>query len=313
MNFGEVLSRAWEIIWKNKILWVFGILAALGSGSGSSGNSGSNFRFEGGEVPPQFQGIERFFENIQPWMIVLFVLGALLFTVLIVVLSTFGKGGLLRGAWLADGGETGFTFGRLWGEGGRYFLRLFLLGLLIFFGTLVLVFVIFVPGALLSAITMGIGLICFLPLICLMIPVFIALGVVVNLAMIAIVGEDLGVMDGLRRGWEVFRSHLGEIIGIGLILVIGVAVANFIIGLPVLLIALPMIGGFLDQSGRFTGAGITTSIVLFLLYLPFLLALSGIVQSYFDTAWTVTFRRLTGRGSGTTGDLSAVRVYDLPA
>ena len=101
------------------------------------------------------------------------------------------------------------------------------------------------------------------------------------------------------------------------VVVIGTAVANFIISLPALLIALPAIGGLLDESGRFTGVGITTSIVLFLLYLPFLLALRGIVQSYFDTAWTVTFRRLTGRGAGTglttSDDSGAVRVYDLPA
>ena len=37
MNYGEVLSRAWQIIWKYKVLWIFGILAGLGSGGGGSG------------------------------------------------------------------------------------------------------------------------------------------------------------------------------------------------------------------------------------------------------------------------------------
>ena len=36
MDFGEILSRAWQIIWKHKILWVFGILAGC-----SSTNSGT--------------------------------------------------------------------------------------------------------------------------------------------------------------------------------------------------------------------------------------------------------------------------------
>lgn len=313
MNFGEVLSRAWEIIWKNKILWVFGILAALANGSGSSGNSGSNFRFQGGEIPPQFQDLERFFETIPPWVPVLAALVGLLLFILFIVLGTFGKGGLLRGAWLADGGETGFSFGRLWGEGGRYFWRIFLLGLLVFGAVFLAMMVLLVPAILLSVVTMGIAMLCLIPFLCLLVPVFILLSVVVNLAMIAITGEDLGVMDGLRRGWEVFRAHIGEIIGIGLILVVGTAVANFIIGLPALMIALPAIGGILDGSGRFTGVGITTTIVLFLLYLPFLLALRGIVQSYVDTAWTVTFRRLTGRRTGTTGGPGTVQVYDTPA
>jgi len=28
MDYGNVLSRAWQIIWKHKVLWIFGILAA---------------------------------------------------------------------------------------------------------------------------------------------------------------------------------------------------------------------------------------------------------------------------------------------
>jgi hypothetical protein len=26
-DFGKVLSRSWQIIWKHKVLWIFGILA----------------------------------------------------------------------------------------------------------------------------------------------------------------------------------------------------------------------------------------------------------------------------------------------
>jgi hypothetical protein len=26
-NFGEVLTRAWQIIWKHKVLWIFGVFA----------------------------------------------------------------------------------------------------------------------------------------------------------------------------------------------------------------------------------------------------------------------------------------------
>ena len=36
-NFGEVLTRAWQIIWKHKVLWIFGFLAGCGQG-------GTNFR-----------------------------------------------------------------------------------------------------------------------------------------------------------------------------------------------------------------------------------------------------------------------------
>ncbi len=35
-NFSEVLTRAWQIIWKHKVLWIFGILAGCGQGGGGS-------------------------------------------------------------------------------------------------------------------------------------------------------------------------------------------------------------------------------------------------------------------------------------
>ena len=41
MDFGKVLSRAWEITWRWKVLWVLGFLAALGQGTG--GGSGPQF------------------------------------------------------------------------------------------------------------------------------------------------------------------------------------------------------------------------------------------------------------------------------
>ena len=39
MDYGRVLTRAWEITWRWKILWILGFLAALGSGSGGGGSS----------------------------------------------------------------------------------------------------------------------------------------------------------------------------------------------------------------------------------------------------------------------------------
>ncbi|MGZ9167228.1 MAG: hypothetical protein ACXW4U_18815, partial [Anaerolineales bacterium] len=66
-NFGEVLTRAWQIIWKHKVLWVFGILASCGRGGGGNGGGNSGGGGEGGfgngptDLPPQ---VERFFEWI---------------------------------------------------------------------------------------------------------------------------------------------------------------------------------------------------------------------------------------------------------
>ena len=72
MDFGKILTRAWEIIWKFKVLWIFGILASCGQGTSSGGGGGGNtgFQFSGKdvnlhpEVNRYFSQIERFFDNI---------------------------------------------------------------------------------------------------------------------------------------------------------------------------------------------------------------------------------------------------------
>ena len=61
-NFGEVLTRAWQIIWKHRVLWIFGILASCGRGGGGGNGGGGNsgFQTQGPDinVPPQ---LEQFF------------------------------------------------------------------------------------------------------------------------------------------------------------------------------------------------------------------------------------------------------------
>ncbi len=32
MNIGEVLTRAWQITWKYKVLWIFALFASLAGG-----------------------------------------------------------------------------------------------------------------------------------------------------------------------------------------------------------------------------------------------------------------------------------------
>ncbi|MBU3748790.1 MAG: hypothetical protein FGM36_16185, partial [Burkholderiaceae bacterium] len=42
IDLGKILTRAWQIIWNHKVLWVFGILAGFAGGSGGSGNGGGS-------------------------------------------------------------------------------------------------------------------------------------------------------------------------------------------------------------------------------------------------------------------------------
>ena len=292
MDIGSVLSRAWQIIWKNKVLWIFGILA----GCGSANYGSSNFRYSVERrdmpIPPQ---IERFFDQIPDWQIALligvFILVVLLIVVVAIFLGTIGRVGLIRGTMQADQGAARLEFGELFNGSLPYFWRVFLLNLLVGLAFAVVI--------ILTVITLAItivGLICLIPLICLLVPIGWLVNIITEQASIAIVVENLGILDGLRRGWDVVRNNLGTIIVMGLILVLGVGlIGGFIIGLPFVAILLPaLLGAFAGTETTLRGGLLVAGLCL-VAYLPVLLLLNGILRGYIESAWTLTFLRLTSR------------------
>lgn len=40
MEYGRIIKRAWDVTWKHKVLWIFGIAAALFTGGGGGGGGG---------------------------------------------------------------------------------------------------------------------------------------------------------------------------------------------------------------------------------------------------------------------------------
>ncbi|MBP1701445.1 MAG: putative rane protein [Chloroflexi bacterium] len=297
MDYGNVLSRAWKIIWQHKVLWIFGILAGLGN-TGSSGGSaanGSNISYQTNEVPRYMEDfayrVQDFFNQIQQGELIgllcLFLLVVLVISAILIFLSTVGKIGLIQGVWKVEQGATRLTFGELFRASTPYFWRVFGMYFLVVLIFALVIIVLAVP----LAFTI-IGLIC---LICLAIPAAWLLMAVLELAANAIVVENLGITAGLKRSWQLVRTKFGPVLVIWLLLLVIGLVAGFILALPFILLMLPLI-----FSGAFLGSDFMTSgWVIFLVclcaYLPFLLILNGILQSYVGSVWTLTYLRLTGQ------------------
>jgi hypothetical protein len=296
MDFGSVIRRAGEIIWKFKILWVFGILASCGqAGSSGGGNSGYRFSSQDGVVRSY---IQQYINQLNPGFILLLVLIAILVVIILVViailLGTVGRVGLIRGTLKAEQGASKLTFRELWHEGLTYFWRVFglnlLIGLIILLGMLILGFL----ALILSIGTLGIFLICLLPLFCLLIPIWWLVSILIEQANVALVVENLDIIEAIKKGWQVFINNLGNMIVMGLILVIGITlIGGIIIGLPLLVIAAP--AALAINTGILVNIrnGLLLSTVLFLIYLPFLLFFSGLLRGYTESAWTLTYLRLT--------------------
>lgn len=299
MDYGNVLSRAWQIIWKHKVLWIFGILAGCSTGSGSSGN----LRYTSeGETPTWLQPYIQQFDSMTDVQFVVIIGALILLTLVLVVLAIFlgtiGRIGLVRGTQQAEGGAASLSFGELFSSSTPYFWRVFGLNLVVGLA----IFVIAITFALLAVLggiaTLGIALLCLIPLVCILVPVGWFVSVIVEQASIAIVLENLGVMDGLRRGWDVVRNNLGAMIVMALILMLGVGgIGGILIGLPVVLILVPAALGTAVGGGDLLGGGLLVAGICFVAYLPVLLILNGILRSFIESAWTLTFLRLTAKPS----------------
>lgn len=308
-NFGEVLTRAWQIVWKHRVLWVFGILASCGRG-GSSFNS--NVRGSGGnggfgtppDVPPQLAEFFRMIEQNLTAFIAGIVALVCIIWIVTIFLSTIGKIGLIRGTAQVDGGSESLIFGQLFSESTPYFWRMLGLSLLVGLPVLVAI-VVLVVGLLLFIVplsassgndpTPAFGLV-MLPLLigcfCLLIPIMFVIGMIARQAENAIVLEEMSVMPAISRGWDVFRKNLGPIIIMAIILTVISFVVGFIIAIPIFVVVVPAAIAFaVGEAQNWTPLAIAG--VCICLYIPISLLLNGIAIAYTESAWTLTYMRLT--------------------
>lgn len=298
-NFGEVLTRAWQITWKYKVLWIFGILAGCTNGGGGGGGGGGNSGYRVGpsdsELPPEMKRFFYSMENFVGWVednlwlfIAIMVLIFLVVIIFSIFLGTIGRISLIIGSYEAEQGAEKLVFGELFSTSMPYFWRVFGLSFLVGLAFLILL----LPIILVGVLSAGVGFLCLLPLLCLLIPVGIAVGIIIEQANRAIVLEDLSMFDGLKRGWEVARSNVGSIIVMALILFGIGLVLGIVIALPIFLIVFPSVFTFAMGEGQsFTPLYIAGA--CFCLYIPVAWLLNGVLTTFTQSAWTLTYLRLT--------------------
>ena len=294
-NFGEVLTRAWQIIWKHKVLWIFGILAscARGGGGGSSGGGGnSGYQTGSGDSPFSGDKIERvmnqvgtFLEN-NWWIIIAVIVGIFLLSFVFYFLGMMGRIALIKGVSQADKGAESLSFGELWAESMPFFWRVFGLNFLIGLAFLVL----FIPLVLFGIVTAGIGFLCLIPLLCIMVPLSWVVMAIIEQAQNAIVLEDLNMLDGFKRGWEIVKANAVPIIIMMLILGVGSGIIGVIIALPIIIAVVPAVIGMAVSQQTLTPFYIAAACCV--AYFPVLLFFNGVLTAYIQASWTLTYLRL---------------------
>jgi hypothetical protein len=291
-NFGEVLTRAWKNIWKHKVLWIFGILAGCARGGGGGGGGAGNSRyqtenmpFSGGQIERVMEQVEQYFKD-NLWLILAVILALVFIGLISFALGMIGRVGMIKGTALAEKGVERIAFGEVWSESLPYFWRILGLNFLVGLAFAVLI----IPLILLGFVTAGVGFVCLIPILCLLVPIGWAVSIIIEQAQAAIVLEGLSMLDGFKRGWQIVKSNAGPVVVMSLILGIGGAVVSGIIAIPLIIAFIPVIVGMGSLRESFTPLYIALTCCL--AYAPVLMILNGIITAYIQSAWALTFMKL---------------------
>ena len=311
MNFDfiEVFTRAAKITWKYKVLWIFGILASCGRSSGSSSNSGGNGNGNGMTEnplsPEMMRQAEAFFTRIaswfeqNTWIIFVFIVLGLISIALQVFFNLVGTAGLARGVVQVENGNESIQFGGLFSESLGYFWRLFGAGIIIwlpvvvFFILAFLVMLIPAMNSNMDEAAFGGGMVLFfISICCCLFPISIALSLYHIQVKRSIIVDNLGVVESLSRGWQVLSGNILILLLVGVVIFIAGAIVGVLVALPLIMLMLPLVGALIQ--GNITSWQPFIAVGIFALcYSPIAWLINGIIMTYTESVWTLTYLRLT--------------------
>jgi hypothetical protein len=294
MDHGKVLGRAWQILWRYRVLWVFGVIVVL-CAAGSSGNP--NFSFGGGgdgyeqpngppwigefpwqggpprEVLPQILAALTAVAAVILAIILALCCLAVVVTVAKVIFLYVGETALIR---LVDdhertGEKRGFREGFRLGWS-RTALRLFVIDLLTRIPGFVTVFLLLLLGAGLFGLLVllrdgvvlkvigavagiGVGFLVILATIVLSLGISLVRPLIFRVCAL----EERGVIDSFRVGFNFVKAHLGDTVVMWLIM-IGLQIGWMMAMFPVVLFLL-LVGGVVGGLAGLSVGGLASLVV----------------------------------------------------
>jgi hypothetical protein len=194
---------------------------------------------------------------------------------------------MIKGTALAEQNVERISFGEVWSESLPYFWRIFGLNFLVGLAFAVLI----IPLVLVGIVTAGIGFVCLIPILCLLVPVGWVVSVIIEQAQVAIVLEDLSMIDGFKHGWQIVKTNPIPMVVMALILGVGGAIVGVIVSMPIILAVLPIIVGMGTLRESLTPVYIALACCL--AYMPVLIFLNGVLTAYIQSAWALTYMKLS--------------------
>ena len=284
LDFGEVLTRAWKITWKHKILWVFGFIVMLLS-----------YLF----IPLGFAPAFSLFlaEDVPFWieqpLYVVVYIG--LFFVLLLASSIIGalvQAVISNGVLHAERANGDMTFKSILRSSTPLWGRFLGITFLYMGGISLVMFAYFALQTLVTMLTLGLGAICMAPLQLLLYPLMFVTYAWFEQAQASIVVDGLGVFEAVRRGWQVFRQNLLPVILMTLLMYLGIGMLSGLASLPIMA---PFFAFFFAGLEGFQASRtiFIISALFMMVYLPILAVFQGVALTFLKSGWILTYLRLT--------------------
>ncbi len=318
MNQIELVKRAAKLVWRYRVLWLFGILLALTSGSGGpnfnytfGNNKSSGAPFDGF---PSWSGINGTLAGTEAGIIALCCCLLLLFAIGMTIVQYVSKAALIRSVDQIEGAGSAPT----WREGFRLgwthrTFRLFLLDLIVAIPLMIGVLLLMAFGAaplLLMLIdttasrVVGIGGTVLLEI--LMFFVIIAICTIVGVLgqfwsrEVLLANRSIG--EALSGGYRMVRGRIKDI-GVMWLLMFGIGIGWGLILLPIVFGVLAVSGmagaalGFsVYAMSSVTWISVVLGIIVFGLIAAIPLALiNGLYMAFDSSAWTLTYREVVAK------------------
>ena len=282
MNYGNILTTTWKTIWKEKAILWFGmlmviapiILSILIGSVIATGNPDAMQQL----LDSAFAGVG----------LVIFFFAYFIFIAFSVLLSGLSFTGTLKGTLLAQSNQETITFRALWEASMPYLWRM--LGVMFTVGA-ALALLYSVPllfMALIGILTAGIGFLCAVPFLLLLIPVGLVGYLLLSLSMAALIAEDEGVFEAIKSAWLLLKTKFWQLVLMTVILYMIQVGIGMIIAVPMNIIQfafiIPIDSGSIPPETIFRYVGIFMA-----LFIPLSAILQSFSLTYVNGAWMLSY------------------------
>lgn len=295
MDFGEALLSSWKVFWKNKRLWLFGLVPPLIYVIVII--IGVLFVFNNSFLN-NILGLNSFGSGLSAGVIIYTIL-FFLFMIVYMFISFYANAAIVKGALVFDQAGEKPSVQALLRESRPFYWRVTGLMLLFSAAVGVEVIVIWLVTFFAVALTLGFGALCVTPLMFIIIPVNMLAMAFIEMAKALLIKDNLTIGESLKGGWRLFKGNFWSVVLFLLIEYVIQIVITSIFYIPLYAVFfIPMLAVMND--GSLNSPNFPLTIVemmkwIYVIAMPILVLVMSLVQTYVRCLWVVVTVRLSKR------------------